>query len=165
MSATETFAENPQASKVDASPAVARAALAPNKVQQRQFASKDFVALVPNGMDPKELERPDFWSHKAKEFQTGTYLHCYDEGGLWAGIWRVSAAGETWAKTHCIAFGLIPQEVDGDPTPLDKRYKIDHNGSGWRAIFSQTGKVVKDGLKSRAEAEKVIQAEVKKSGM
>ena len=161
MSATEETTET----KPEAKPAIARAALPPNKVQQRQYTSKDFEVAVPTGMEPKELERPDFWSHRAKDFRTGTYLHCYDEGGVWAGIWRVSSAGDTWAKVHCLAFGVISQETDGDPTPLDKRYKIDHIGSGWRAIYKQTGKVIKDGLRTRDDAEKFIQAEIRKSGI
>lgn len=139
-----------------------RPAFQPSSLTVREFAAKDYNFTVPTGTLPEELLRPSIWSNNAKKFRTGTYLHITAEDGTWAALYRVYAAGDTWAKVHqCWLSPITADAVDGDPTPPEARYKIDHIGSGWRVIHLTTGKVVKNNLPRRSDAEAFIQQEIK----
>lgn len=148
------------------SEAPARKIKAPNPtaLKMRSEVSLDYWLIAPEGTRPEDLENPDFWQNLGRRLKTNSLVHVRPVEGGWYAVFLVTSAADTWAKGTIVLFREtdLQTEDDGDPTPKDKRYKIDHIGSGWRVIHRDTGKVIKDGLAERSDAEKIIQAEVKK---
>lgn len=134
-----------------------RAAFSPAKLQERQFAAKDYNFTAPSGCEPDEMLRPSIWSNNARKFRTGTYIHVVEDGNKWHGILRVTSCGDLWANVAWLSWALIP-EMGTDPTPEEHRYKIEHIASGWRVIMRDNGKVAKDELAQRSDAEKFIES-------
>ena len=149
-----------EAKKTTKAEAPARPAFPPMSFSVREFAARDYELKVPAGTQPEELLRPSIFAHFAKKLRSGSYLHVSDDGGVWRALFCVASAGETWAQVYPCWIVQIPQSEDGDPTPASERFKIDHIGSGWRVIQRETGKVLRDKLAQRADAEKFIQSEV-----
>lgn len=136
----------------------------PNNLKMRSEVSLDYWLFVPPGHGPDDLLNPDYWQHNARRLKTNTIVNVRAEDGSWFGMFLVVSAGDTWAKVVPILVAKTETlvEADGDPTPMDKRFKIDHIGTGWRVIHRDTGKVIKDQLVTRTDAEKIVQVEAGK---
>lgn len=136
----------------------------PTSLKMRSEVSLDYWLNAPLNTEPDDLKDPDFFQNMGRRLKTNSIIHVRPADGRWYGQFLVTSAADTWAKVSPIL--IVPtdlrEEADGDPTPQDKRYKIDYIASGWRVIHRDTGKVVKDELPERSDAEKIIQAEVKK---
>lgn len=146
--------------------APARKFKAPNPTALKMLSevSLGYWLHAPEGTIPNDLLNPEFWQNYGRRLKTNSIVHVRPVEGGWYAQFLVTSAADTWAKGTIILLRETDEQLedDGDPTPKDKRFKIDHIASGWRVIHRDTGKVVKDGLAERSDAEKIIQAEVKK---
>jgi len=136
----------------------------PTALKMKAEVSLDYWLTAPEGAEPEDLASPDWWQNIARRLRSNTIVHVRPADGRWYGQFLVLSAADTWAKVTPVLLAKTDTraEEDGDPTPMDKRFKIDHIATGWRVIHRDTGKVIKGGLAERSDAEKVIQAEAAK---
>lgn len=136
----------------------------PTALKMKSEVSLDYWLNAPEGTEPEDLANADWWQNIARRLKTNTIVHVRPADGRWYGQFLVTSAADTWAKVSPVLLARTDAraEEDGDPTPMDKRFKIDHIATGWRVIHRDTGKVIKSGLSERGDAEKIVQAEANK---
>lgn len=146
-------------------------ALAPNKIQQAEFARVVFSVTPELGTTIKQVLDPKYWVHVAAKLKPRCRIEVLAEDFSWYAELLVVTSDKTWASMALLSYKDLTGKVakpetadvkqepnkDGSVT-LDEFNTADHyvdyvqGQSKGRVIHRASKQVIKEGFKNKAEA-------------
>lgn len=140
-------------------------ALAPNALQQAEFARLTYAVNLPEGTQLKTILEPNYWMHVAAKLKPRTRIEVTtDDHAFYAELYVV-ACDRTWAKVVVLRMVDFrgekkPQEpkkvangITLDEFNTEKHYVDYVNGQSKGRVILREGKVVvKEGFNNKKEA-------------
>lgn len=77
--------------------------LGPNDLQLFEYISTRYDAVIPQGVDPQQILRPEFWAHHAVKLRPMNEIRARSEDGTWLAVLVVLDCSRTWAKVHMLS--------------------------------------------------------------
>jgi spermidine synthase len=122
-----------------------------DKFKLAEYAEIVWHAVVPEGVTPEDLTRPDFWAHVASRLTAGAIIHVDAEDRSWYAHGKVLDADRTWAKVDFYMVRHVAEvpEKGAEDDEFAVRFIP---ASGFRVIRKSDRALIKEGLASKAEA-------------
>lgn len=120
------------------------------KIEQERFHFKesywqDYVAIIPQGISPEDLESSDYWSIVAFKCRAGGHIWAECEDGTWEALCKIRNVGPTWVSVKLMQ--VYRYEPEEEPE-ADKDYEVFWRGQHYQFAIRRIsdGAVIKNGL-------------------
>jgi hypothetical protein len=127
-------------------------ALHPRFLTAAEHVRTTYVATIPQGVEPEDLEKPTFWSHLGYRFRPWDRIEAIAEDGRFYVELLVLSANATDA--HVITLNKRKlQAVHSGEGDLLREHTISHTpATNWRVVRKSDKREVASGLNSRDDA-------------
>ena len=126
--------------------------LPPNSLQALDYASTKHDAVIPQGVAPEELLKPEFWAHHAVKLRPFDEIRARAEDGTWLAYYVVLDCSRTWAKVHQLAIHRLTtgdvamtQASEAEVRAVVKAHEVRFNqGQKWHVVRKTDRMVVQE---------------------
>ena len=114
--------------------------------------NQPWKATVPQGITPEQTLDQGYWANVSMHLNPGDTITIMPDDGSWKQILHVIGCGKLFA--HVVQLHLYDLQPAGLIAPLPSIYKIEFAGAHhkWRVL--REGQPLRDGFRSRSEAQK-----------
>ena len=134
--------------------------LPPNSLQALDYASTKHDALIPQGVQPEELLKPEFWAHHGVKLRPWDEIRARAEDGTWLAYYVVLDCSRTWAKVHQLALHRLTtgdvamtQASEAEVRAFVKAHEVRFNqGQKWHVVRKLDRQVVQEQIAEKDAA-------------
>lgn len=134
--------------------------LPPNSLQPLDYASTRHDAMIPQGVAPDELLKPEFWAHQAVKLRPMDEIRARAEDGTWLAYYVVLDCSRTWAKVHQLALHRLTtsdvamtQASEAEVRAVVKAHEVRFDqGRKWNIVRKSDRQVVQDQIADKDSA-------------
>ena len=134
--------------------------LPPNALQALDYASTKHDALIPQGVAPEELLKPEFWAHHAVKLRPWDEIRARAEDGTWLAYFVVLDCSRTWAKVHQLAIHRLTtgdvamtQASEAEVRAMVKAHEVRFDqGRKWNVVRKSDRMVVQEQIADQDSA-------------
>lgn len=126
-------------------------AISVERVKLAEYDRQNWVVNVEPGQTVEDLKRPDYWCHVAQQLSPYDHIEARAEDGSWIADLIVVRAESRWAKV-LVKDVIVLEEDDTEGSELHsvKWHGPQHK---WSIFSAANGEIVRDGFKTKGEAE------------
>jgi hypothetical protein len=116
-----------------------------------QYLFLQWLAIVPVGTTPQDLESPEFWANAAQKMNDNGMIHVQPEDKSFYARLIIRSKGPNWANVKLIEFVDLESPNEGE---VDGQLKISWAGQNhkFRVTRKSDGQVLQHGFATRGEA-------------
>lgn len=134
--------------------------LAPGGLQLLEHVSNRHDADIAQGVDPKELLKPEFWAHQAVRLRPMDEIRARATDGTWVGYYLVLDTSRTWARVHLLSFHRLTtgQVAETQASELEVKkflgaHEVKYRGAlKWSLIRKGDGGVLEENIAEKEVA-------------
>ena len=117
---------------------------------------QDYVAVVPQGITPENIEKSDYWSVVVNIMRPGGRIEVEGEDGSWSADCKILLVGPTWAKVKVLHVYRYETGETPKDAPLDYRVYWRGRHHRWAVQRMSDGEIIKNNLGSQSLAEDAL---------
>lgn len=143
--------------------------LNPSRMQDAEFTREVKTVTAEAGIEPRDLERQDYWAHVGQNLKPWTRIEVKADDGTWFADCIVLAAGRNWANVKVLqAFDLTSADVDRTRAsqveeylglPYEVRYRGEHEL--WGVLRKSDNAIMHTGAQTKGEADTWLRERLK----
>lgn len=145
--------------------------LAPGSMALFEQVSLRHDALIPTGVKPEQMERPDFWAHHATKLQPLAEIRARAEDGTWIAYCVVLDTSRNWAKVKILevhhlttADVALSQASETEVRAFIDAHRVVHRGPHkWSVVRIADKSVLMEGEGTKDGAVAWLQAKARDS--
>lgn len=116
---------------------------------------QDYAAIVPEGIVPEDLEKPEYWSIVANISKAGGHIRVQCEDGSWEAECSIRNVGPTWVSVKVLnVHRFEPEKAQEEDTEYRTYWRGQHHQ--WAIQRLSDKQIIKNNLPTRLAAEEAL---------